>query len=123
MKLSEVRRHAHVVKCLESMPYENQLKLVRSLPSNQLNFLARCLHCLIYNQTRLRLTPSERTRVRSVLQPHHKELKYISSAGQGDKLSKQLRRQTGRGFLLSALITAAIPLISSVINKLLGKKK
>ena len=120
MKVSKA--DAAFITKLDKHPYEEQLAMIPTLKPAKLKFLAKCLGCIVNQDPKFKLSSSEKATIKKSYSPHQTDLiKLVRGAG-NRSIQGHIRKQTGRGILLSTLIGAAIPLITKLIQKIAGKK-
>lgn len=123
MKLKDLKKRRAFVHSLNSVPPRNQMQILKHLDSNSLEFLTECLSAIVKGNSRhLRLKDKNKKKAQKIWAPYQKTLKKMSNPKYKANVLKGLQRQTGEGFLMSAVISSVIPLIASMINKLVGKK-
>lgn len=96
-----------------------QIDLINSLTDRDFAFLVRCIKTLIYNG--FQFNRSDLNTIRKLLRPHQKQLKKFVSPRLSLAKKREYYNQEGGGLLMSALISGLIPVISSVIKKIVGK--
>lgn len=124
MKLNELKKKRDFLHSLNSVKPKKQMHLMKHLDKNTLGFLSECLACIVNGNSRhLRLKEKEKKLAQKAWSPYQKTLKKMSNPKNKATVLKGLQRQTGEGFLMSAILSAAIPLITTLIQKLTGRKK
>lgn len=124
MKLKELKKKKGLIHSLNSVPPKKQMQLLKHLDKNSLEFLTECLTAIVKGNSRhLRLKDKNKKRAQKVWAPYQKTLKKMSNPKHKAVVLKGLQRQTGEGFIMSAVLSAVIPLITTLMSKLFGKKK
>ena len=109
---------------LNSVPPKKQMHILKNLDPATLTFLTKCMSCVINGTSQnLKLKKSQRKLAQRVWEPYKKEMKKMSDPKKRTVVVKGIQRQTGEGFILSAILSAAIPLITTLIEKVFTKKK
>ena len=94
---------------------------LHSLNKGTVVFIIKCLSCIIHDKSRFRLSSSQRERVKTLMYPYKKDYTQLANLNNISRIHNSIQKQHGRGVFLSGLITAAIPLISSLLKKILKK--
>lgn len=124
MKLKELKKRGDFLHSLNSVRPKKQMELVKHLDKESQKFLTECMACLVNGNSRhLRLKDKEKKLAQKAWAPYQKTLKKMSNPKNKTRVLKGLKKQTGEGFIMSAIISAAIPLITTLVQKLMGKKK
>ena len=124
MKISELKKQAKLVHSLNSVSPKKQMHIMKNLDPAALTFLTKCMSCVLNgSSSNLKLKPNQRKLAQRSWEPYKKEMKKIANTKNHAMVVKRIRRQTGEGFILSAILSAAIPLISTLIQKAFTKKK
>ena len=84
-------------------------------------FLVKALGGIVNNDV-LALTPAQKKKLRSIMMPFKDHFLLISNPKKRKENVTNIRKQYGSGLVISSLIAAAIPLISSLISKITNKK-
>lgn len=85
-------------------------------------FSLKCISDLLCKQKYMKLRKSNRTRLKVVLNPYKNKLLKLATPSKRVGIAKKMRSQTGGG-IISGLVLALIPLVSSLVSKLINKKK
>ena len=125
MKAKQLKKNYPLLKILEKTSLKRQPAIIQHLSSDTLGFLLESLSCILHNHPRFHLSTPEKHLAKTVLSPYIKpgDLKCITSKARRPASVKQIQLQRGRGILLTALLSAVVPLISGLVGKLFKKKK
>ena len=85
-------------------------------------FTLRCLTDIIHFQKHLKLNAKQRKILKVLLEPYRKEVLNLSTPSKHKSVVKKLYKQKGGG-IFTGILSAIVPLITSLISRLLGKKK
>lgn len=110
-----------MLHALEGLSTRDQLCMMKNLDDSSINFLKNCLSCIVHDHPLLRLCGSDRKQALHILKREEKNLRYLVHEKNGTRVRGMIKKQKGKGFIISSLIAAAIPLISSLIQKLIKK--
>lgn len=97
-------------------------KKCSELPTNILIFMLKCITDIIKTNTCIKFTPKQKETLYYMFYPHKKEFKLLSRPSMRASNIKTIKNQSGQGIILSSLIASVVPLISSLISKMLRKK-
>ena len=90
-----------------------------TLNKQTLKFLLSCISCLINNHPFFTLKNEEKAAVKEIMLPYKKYFVTIANPNKKNNVLTAVKKQTGRGVILSSLIASAIPLISTILKKIL----
>ncbi len=90
--------------------------------SDAVQFSLRCLTDIIRFQKHLKLNPKQRKTLRKLLEPYKKQVLDLSSTKKHRSIIKKMYRQRGGG-VFTSILAAVIPLITSLVRRLIGKRK
>jgi len=96
---------------------------VHSEHDNVIKFLIKCVKGIVENDAHFQLSNTEKNKAKKIMSPFKNEFRTIASSRKRGSIIKSMKQQHGRGVIISSLIAAAIPLISSLVSKLFKKKK
>jgi len=91
---------------------------------NIINFLLNCLSAIVHKNPDMHkhICPTNLAKAKTIMSPFKQEFLDMTRANRRGEVIHQIKTQKGGGFLLSGLLAAAIPLISTLIEKILKKK-
>ena len=95
--------------------------IIPHLPKKYLLLIIKLLGNIIKRRKGYQVPPKYHFKTRNVLHPFRSDYLYLSKPESRLEVVNAIRKQNGRGFFLSSLIAAAIPLISSFLKKILKK--
>jgi len=122
MKLAQLKKKRDLVYCLNNLSINEQVCIIKHLDKDSINFLTDCLrHIVSQNSRHLKLTANEKQFAAQLWKQHEKVLKKIGRTNKS-KIVHSIHKQTGDGTIISALLTAILPLVTSMIAKLFEKK-
>ena len=123
MRLEKLKNRSNFMHSLNSIPPRKQMHILKNLDDAGLSFLNDCLTCILKGHSRhLKLKPKDRKLATKMWLPYRTKLQTMSDPKHRYRVLRGIRRQTGEGLIFSALIAAAIPLITNLISKLIGGK-
>ena len=124
MKLSELKNRANFMRAVNSLPPNGQMHLMKHLDDGSITFLNKCLASLVNGSSRhLKLKRGEQKLAQTAWLPYKKQLKRLSSEDNHGQVLARIKKQTGEGVMFTALLSAAIPLITNLIELIVGGKK
>ena len=126
MKLKELKKHANFMRSVNSVSPTRQVHLLKYFDTDSLTFLNKCLASLVNGNSRhLKLKKREQKLAQKAWLPYKKALKKMSDSKNNPHILSRIKKQTGEGIIVSALLSAAIPLIANLIEHIVrgGKKK
>lgn len=85
-------------------------------------FSLKCISDLICSQKFLRLPRKYKNRMRVILEPYKNTLLKMSNGKKRKNIVSKLRSQSGGG-IFTGLVLALIPLVSTLVTKLINKNK
>jgi hypothetical protein len=119
-------RDLRILSGLNKHSFSRLSGYIPRLSDRELTVLTNCLGCLIERRYLRHFSNHEIQHLKRILSPFRNYITsaatYKSSPAKRAKAFREIRTQTGRGIILSTLIAAAVPLITSLISNL-GKKK
>lgn len=123
-QLKDLRKGAVVIDAIQKIPQSHQPTLFSHLNDETLLFLTKCVSCILNGDPHFHLSKAEKAEVAHCLKPHQKILEYIATPKNQKLILRKIKKpQLGEGFLISALLSAATPLISSLIQNAISKYK
>jgi len=90
--------------------------------NNVIKFLIKCVRGIVENDNNFKMNDSEKIKARKIMTPFKTEFRALASPGRKTKMIQSMKEQRGSGVIISSLIAAAIPLITSLVSKLFKKK-
>ena len=122
MRLAQLKKRKDLVYFLNNLPISEQVWLIRHLNRDAIKFLTACLcHILKQNSRHLKLSPTQKRSAKKMWKQHEKVLKKIGCANK-EKIIQDIYKQKGDGPIITALLSAVLPLITTLISKLTEKK-
>ena len=122
MKLVQLKKKKNLVYCLNNLPINEQVCMIQHLDRDSMKFLISCLcRILKQNSQHLKLNKNQKASAKKLWKNHEKVFKKIEKTNKG-KIIQNINKQTGDGPVISALLSAVLPLITSLISKLFEKK-
>ena len=89
-----------------------------------MEWIRDCLASLVNGSSRhLKLKRGEQKLAQTAWLPYKKQLKRLSSEDNHGQVLARIKKQTGEGVMFTALLSAAIPLITNLIELIVGGKK
>lgn len=124
MRLQEIKKHAKLVHSLDKVPAKNLSQLIKHLDPKIITFLTKCLASIVTgNSSHFRLKPKHRDMANKAWQPYKSSLEKMSRPKNTPAVVKRIQKQKGEGFIFSAILSAAIPLITHLISKIFSPAK
>ena len=123
IKKKDLKRKKDFLYSLDNIPTRDLVKLLPNLSDENLSFLTNCLGGVIRcDCPHLKLNKKEQLLAKSAWAPYQKSLKKWECQGNEPEIVYRIKKQTGEGLVLSALLSAAIPLVTNLVKKVLGNK-
>ena len=121
---TQARKYLPLLHTLTDTPANPRRDLLSRLHPQCLSYIITALTHILQKKRGYHVSEREAQWVRSVLKPHATKPAYklITQPNKGKQIQQQIYKQNGRGIFLSALLSAAIPLIASVIRRFENKK-
>lgn len=86
------------------------------------HFTLKCLTDIIRFQKHLKLNAKQREKLKKLLQPYQKQVLNLATPSKHKAILKKVYNQKGGG-IFTGLLAAIVPLITSLVSRLLGKGK
>ena len=86
------------------------------------HFALKCLTDIIRFQKILKLNKTQRKKLKQLLQPYQKQVLKLATPSKHKSILKQVYNQKGGG-IFTSLIAAVVPLITSLVSRLLRRGK
>ena len=120
----QARKYLPLLHTLKDTPTSPRRDLLSRLHPQCLSYIITTLTHILLKKRGYHVSEREAQRVRAVLKPHatKQAFKLITQPNKGKQIQQQIYKQNGRGIFLSALLSAAIPLIASVIRRFQNNK-
>lgn len=123
LKTRDIQKRAKLLHMLNSIKnMKNTVEIVKNMDEKNLTFLTNCLSALVRGETQFRMKNTDRERAQKILKPYQKTLRKVANSTSSKHVVDIIKKQKGEGFLISALISAAIPLITSLLSSKMKKK-
>ena len=117
-KRADIRKRAKLLHMLSSIKnLKNTVEIVKNMDEKNLTFLTNCLSALVRGEGQFRMKNSEKEQAQKILKPYQKTLKKVANSASSKHVVGIIKKQKGEGFLISALLSAAVPLITSLLMK------
>jgi hypothetical protein len=111
------------LKSLNTLPIQKKMHVLKHLDEKSLQFLAECFKNIVDGEgSLLRLSKPHRELAQKHWRPYMPMLEKMSQKDKIPQIARQVRKQTGEGLLMAALISAAIPIITDLIKGLANKQ-
>ena len=85
-------------------------------------FALKCITDLLRERKHLKMTPKDTNNMKEILTPYKRKYLALSSPSRRGHYMRQLRKQRGGG-VFTSILAAVVPVIASLISKLLNKGK
>ena len=89
---------------------------------DSVHFALKCLTDIIRFQKYLKLNTNQRKKLKRLLQPYQKQVLKLATPSKHKSILKQVYNQKGGG-IFTGLIAAIVPLITSLVSRLLKRNK
>jgi hypothetical protein len=123
LRTSELLDRRIFLQSLNTLPMQKKMYVLKHLDEKSIRFLAECFRNIVDGESSLmRLSKPQQALAQKHWEPYMPTLRKIS-LNKLPNVVKQVKRQTGDGLLMAALISAAMPIISSLIESLSKKKR
>lgn len=101
-----------------------KLSCPKTIDTDILYFLLKCISDLIQHQRYFKFTPRQRKDIVNICRPYEKKLRRLADNEQREKHVKIIRSssQRGGGVFTTLLISALMPIISTIIEKITKRK-
>ena len=107
---------------MQQLDKEPNVSVLKTVEDDCLHFLVKCVSCFVNEHPKFRLLKKDRAEAKQKMHPYKKHFLSIGNNKHRNKIVKMVKKQNGRGLIISSLIAAAIPLITGFIQKMLKKK-
>jgi len=123
IKKRDFKKKKDFLYSLDKIPTRDLVKILPNLSDENLEFLTNCLGGIIRcDCPQLKLSKKEQKIAKSAWSPYQKTLKKWECKSNEPDIVYRIKKQTGDGLVLSALLSAAVPLVTNLIKKIIGKK-
>ena len=124
IKKHHLKKKQRLINSLENIPTKDLLHILPNLSDDNLGFLTNCFGSVIRcDCPHLKLSKKEQQLAKSAWSSYQKPLKRWGLQSNEPDIIYRIKKQTGEGLVLSALLSAAIPLVANLVKKVLGNKK
>ena len=122
--MTQLKKRAKLIQTLNAIPQDKHVELIKNLDTDSLSFLTRCMGCVLEGKSpHLKLKHHDKKLAHAAWKPYSKQMKLLVDSANQQMVVRKIRKQTGEGFLFTAILSAAIPLIANLISKLFAKRK
>ena len=122
MKLNELKNRANFMRIVNGLPPAQQMHLMKYFNDDSIAFLNKCLASLVNGSSpHLKLKRDEQQLAQTAWLPYKKQLKRLSNEDNHGQVLARIRKQTGEGVMFTALLSAAIPLITNLIEQIVRR--
>ena len=122
MKRRSVALYQHDIKCLSKCTIHNNF--LHQETECVINFLLKCLAAIIRKDPLMHehICSADRQTAKKLMYPFKNEYMHLANFKSHPKIIREIKSQKGTGIILSSLIAAAIPLITSLVESIVKKK-
>ena len=114
----ETEDNIFLLSLIKKLRVEDRQKLIKHLDSDAIDTLCECVYNLINED--LGLSRAKISKLKQKLEPSKRNLRFVANKSNSVTKRRKVLSQEGEG--LGLILSAAIPLISSLISGLTKKK-
>jgi len=122
MKRNSVALYRHDIKRLAKCTMHNNI--LHQENECVINFLLKCIAAIIKNDPLMHehICSADKQIAKKLMYPFKNEYLHLANFKYHPNVIQEIKSQKGTGIILSSLIAAAIPLITSLVESIMKKK-